>query len=102
LVTVIPSNYFIDKKPSHLRSRNPIVWYAVIILKNLIGYSLVVGGIMMLVLPGQGIFTIFIGLIMSNYPGKYTIEKKFIAVPTILKSVNWMRAKSNKLPIKLN
>jgi len=101
LVTLIPSSYFIEKKSSHLRSRNPVVWYAVIILKNLIGYSLVLGGIMMLVLPGQGIFTIFIGLIMSNYPGKYAIEKKFIAVPSILKSINWMRARSNKLPIRL-
>ena len=68
----------------------------------MIGYSLVLGGTMMLVLPGQGVFTIFIGLMLSNYPGKYKIEKKFIAIPTVLKSVNWMRAKSNKLPIKLS
>jgi hypothetical protein len=56
---------------------------------------------MMLVLPGQGLFTIIIGLMMSNYPGKYSIEKKFIAIPTILKSINWLRRKSNRPPIRI-
>ena len=36
---------------------------------------LILGGILMLVLPGQGLFTIIIGLMLSNYPGKYSIEK---------------------------
>ena len=102
LVTLIPVDYFIEKKVSHLKLRNPFAWYLILIFKNMIGYSLVLGGIMMLVLPGQGVFTIFIGLMLSNYPGKYAIEKKFIAIPAVLKSVNWMRAKSNKLPIKLS
>lgn len=56
----------------------------------------------MLVLPGQGVFTIIIGLMLSNYPGKYVIEKKFIAIPAILKSINWLRAKSNAPPLKIN
>ena len=56
---------------------------------------------MMLVLPGQGLFTIIIGLMLSNYPGKYYIEKKFIAIPKILRGINWLRRKSNKPPIKI-
>ena len=56
----------------------------------------------MLVLPGQGLFTILIGLMMSNYPGKYYIEKKIIAIPSILKTINWLRKKSNKEPIIIN
>ena len=55
----------------------------------------------MLVLPGQGLFTIIIGLMLSNYPGKYSIEKKFITIPSVLKSINWLRKKSNKPPLKL-
>ena len=78
-----------------------VAWYLILILKNLVGYSLILGGIVMLVLPGQGLFTIIIGLILSNYPGKYSIEKKFIAIPKILKSINWLRKKSNKPPIKI-
>jgi hypothetical protein len=74
----------------------------IVVFKNIIGYSLILGGIMMLVLPGQGVFTIIIGLMLSNYPGKYVIEKKFIAIPAILKSINWLRAKSNAPPLKIN
>mgnify|MGYP005656431805 FL=1 len=55
----------------------------------------------MLVLPGQGLFTIFIGLILSNYPGKYRLERKLIAIPSILKTVNWLRKKSNKDPLEI-
>ena len=102
LVALIPEDYFINRKISKVRSNNPALWYIVLIVKNMIGYSLVLGGIMMLVLPGQGVFTIIIGLMLSNYPGKYAIEKKFIAIPSILKSINWLRNKSNKPPLNLS
>ena len=71
------------------------------VIKNIIGYALIFGGILMLVLPGQGLFTIFIGLILSNYPGKYKLERKLISIPSILKMVNWLRRKSNKPPLDI-
>jgi hypothetical protein len=102
LVALIPEDYFINKRVTKIRSINPMLWYVVLIIKNIIGYSLILGGVMMLVLPGQGIFTIIIGLMLSNYPGKYSIERRFIAIPSILKSINWLRRKSNKPPINLS
>ena len=102
LVALIPEDYFINKRVSKIRSINPLLLYIFLIIKNIIGYSLILGGIMMLVLPGQGIFTIIIGLMLSNYPGKYSIERRFIAIPSILKSINWLRRKSNKPPINLS
>ena len=101
LVALIPSDYFIQKNNSEFRSNYPILWLASIIIKNLIGYTLIIGGILMLVLPGQGLFTIFIGLMLSNYPGKFYIERKFIAIPSILKTINWLRKKSNTPPIRI-
>jgi hypothetical protein len=41
------------------------------------------------------------GLILSNYPGKYTIEKRIISIPSILKTINWLRKKSNKPRLKI-
>ena len=101
LVSLIPSDYFINKKTSKFKSKYPIVWLISMIIKNLIGYVLIIGGILMLVLPGQGLFTIFIGLMMSNYPGKYFIERKFIAIPSVLKTINWLRKRSNQEPLKV-
>lgn len=102
LAGLIPEDYFINKKGSKIKRNNLLIWYLILIVKNLVGYFLIIGGIMMLVLPGQGLFTIIIGLMLSNYPGKYSIEKKIIAIPSILKSINWLRSKSNKPPIKVS
>ena len=101
LVALIPEDYFINDKTSKMDLSKPVIWYLVLILKNIIGYSLIFGGIMMLILPGQGLFTIIIGLMLSNYPGKYFIERRFIAIPSILKTINWLREKSNKPPLSL-
>ena len=101
LVALIPSDYFIKKNNSKFRSNYPIFWLVSIIIKNLVGYTLIVGGILMLVLPGQGLFTIFVGLMLSNYPGKFYIERKFIAIPSVLKTINWLRKKSNTPSIRI-
>ena len=101
LVALIPSDYFIKKNNSEFRSNYPIFWLVSIIIKNLVGYTLIIGGILMLVLPGQGLFTIFVGLMLSNYPGKFYIERKFIAIPSVLRAINWLRKKSNTQPIKI-
>ncbi len=101
LVALIPSDYFIKKNNSEFRSNYPMFWLVSIIIKNLVGYTLIVGGVLMLVLPGQGLFTIFVGLMLSNYPGKFYIEKKFIAIPSVLRTINWLRKKSNTPSIKI-
>ena len=101
LVALIPTDYFVKKDISKSKKSYSLLWLISIIVKNIIGYTLILGGILMLVLPGQGLFTILMGLILSNYPGKYTIEKKFISIPSILKTVNWLRKKSNKPRLKI-
>jgi len=101
LVALIPSDYFIEDKRNKYQSSYPLTWLISIIIKNIVGYILIIGGILMLVLPGQGLFTIIIGLMLSNYPGKYFIERKFIAIPTVLKTINWLRKKSNKPPLEV-
>ena len=53
----------------------------------------------MLVLPGQGLLTILVGLMLSDYPGKFKLEKKIIKTNLILKTINWYRNKSNIPPI---
>ncbi len=98
---MIPSDYFIKKEQSKFKSNYPVAWIISGIIKNIFGYVLIFGGILMLVLPGQGLITIFIGLMLSNYPGKYKIEKKIIAIPRIFKAINWLRKKSDVPPLNL-
>ena len=101
IVIKIPENYFHE----HYRVRvsknsgHPIFAQFLTGLKNLLGIILIILGILMLILPGQGILTILIGLFLMNFPGKYRIERKIASLPHILKSLNWIRAKANQAPL---
>ena len=58
----IPYDYFLNDKrgiPDY-KNKNPIFWIITLVLKNIIGYCLIMGGILMLVLPGQGLLTILV------------------------------------------
>ena len=67
--------------------------------KNLIGYGLIVAGLLMLFLPGQGILTLVMGLLLVDYPGKFRLERKLVKTPAILNSLNWLRKKAKKPPL---
>ena len=97
----IPHDYFLNDKrgmPDY-KNKNPIFWIITLALKNIVGYCLIMGGILMLVLPGQGLLTILVGLMLSDYPGKFKLEKRIIKTNLILKTINWYRIKSNIAPI---
>jgi archaellum biogenesis protein FlaJ (TadC family) len=103
-VAQIPEDYFLStkRKPSKWQEQKPILRLAVIFGKNIIGFSLIIGGLLMLVLPGQGLLTIVTGLLLVNYPGKYKLEKKLVAIPSIFRALNWIRVKANKPPLRRN
>jgi hypothetical protein len=97
IVTRIPADYFEASRrhEARLHKLHPIVYLTVRILKNLLAVALVVGGIMMLVLPGQGLLTILIGVGVSDFPGKYRVERRLVRLPGILTAINWIRAKAH-------
>ena len=103
-IAQIPEDYFLStkRKPSKWQEQKPILRLVVIFGKNIIGFSLIIGGLLMLVLPGQGLLTIVTGLLLVNYPGKYKLEKKLVAIPSIFRALNWIRVKANKPPLKRN
>ena len=97
LISIIPHNYFVDKKRvSLIKMKNPLMWLLIIIIKNSIGLILILCGILMLILPGQGVLTIITGLIFLDYPGKFKFERLLVRNKLILNSMNWIRRKLNK------
>jgi hypothetical protein len=52
-------------------------------------------------MPGQGILTIIIGIILSDFPYKYKIERWIINHPKILKYINKIRVKAKQHPIEI-
>ena len=101
-VAQIPEDYFLlsKRKPSKWQERKPALRLIVLFGKNIIGFSLITGGLLMLVLPGQGLLTIVTGLLLINYPGKYKLEQKLVTIPSVFRALNWIRVKANKPPLK--
>lgn len=101
IVIKIPDDYFHERYRVRVSksSTHPLIAQLLTGLKNLIGFIFVVLGILMLILPGQGILTILIGLFLMNFPGKYQFERKIVSLPRVLKSLNWIRARANKPPL---
>ena len=97
IVAALPDNYFEQKKrPKPLYKPLSLNWLTKKLLKNVLGITLLLSGIVMLILPGQGIATLIIGLLLIDYPGKYQLEKKIISYPVILNGINWLRRKQRK------
>lgn len=99
----IPEDYFLSPKRSKTRwSTWPIyLQWLFIICKNVLGLILVLAGIAMLVLPGQGLLTIFVGLVLMNFPGKFTLERRIIHYAPIFRAINWIRQRQNIPPLRL-
>lgn len=101
LVAKIPGDYFVPKKrqPTHWKNQHPVMRLLTLIGKNLLGISLILAGLLMLFLPGQGILTLVTGLLLTDYPGKFRLERKIVSTPAILNGLNWLRAKAKKPPL---
>ncbi len=104
LVGIIPEDYFLHQRrnPNGLKQRHPVVRLLLLVGKNLLGMLLLCGGILMLFLPGQGLLTIAVGMLLLDYPGKFSIERRIVAYPSVLKGINWLRAKGHHPPIKVD
>lgn len=104
LVGMIPDDYFLhqSRQSANLKQRHPVVRLLLLIGKNLLGLLLLCGGLLMLFLPGQGLLTIAVGLLLMDYPGKYSLERRIVAHPSILKGINWLRTKGGHSHIKVD
>ena len=96
----LPVDYFLNEE-RHLvatRSKQPAFFFLTQFVKNFFGGILILAGIAMLILPGQGILTILIGLGITNFPGKYKLERKLVSNQSVFKSLNWMRKRAGVEP----
>ena len=97
-ISQIPEDYFIHEKrqSDNWKKYSPETRIVIIVAKNILGVTMLISGLLLLILPGQGVLTMIIGLLSIDYPGKFKLEQKIIAIPSIFKTLNWFRAKSNK------
>lgn len=103
IVIRIPPDYFNHSKRPRMISNNHGVAFrlAFKIAKNILGAMLVLMGIAMLALPGQGLLTFLVGFLLVDIPGKYRVEKWMLR-RGLIRPINWLRKRHSKEPLKLD
>ncbi len=94
LLVKIPTNYFIREEISSSGNKMSSFHYSLVwLLRNLAGLALIIAGLAMIILPGQGLLTILLGLFVADFPGKHSLERKIVKLPAVYQSINWIREK---------
>lgn len=103
-VVHIPADYFAHphRSDAEYPRRHSWVRWIWLIAKNMLAVGFLFFGVLMLVLPGQGIVTIFIGITLLDFPGKFKLERWIVSRRGVLDSINWMRKKAGKPPLVLD
>jgi hypothetical protein len=52
--------------------------------------------------PGQGVLTILLGVMLLDFPGKRNLETRLVRQPRVFRSINALRARFDKPPLILD
>ena len=63
------------------------------VFRNLVALVLLLAGVAMLLLPGQGLLTIVLGIFIADFPGKRGVERRLVANRKVFDAINWVREK---------
>jgi len=99
----LPAGYFRDDAPAADWPRSPMLRVLWRVAKNLLGLALVALGALLSVpgIPGQGLLTLLIGLILVDFPGKRGLERRLVSRPSVLGAINRLRARFGRPPMEL-
>lgn len=104
IVRRIPADYFTHDRrpPGRFARQHWLLRLVLLIFKNLLAVVLILAGIAMLVLPGQGLLTLLVGFVLLDLPGKYHLEKRLTRQRNVHKTINWLRQRKGIAPLKIN
>ena len=98
----LPTDFFDTRVPRRwMENHHPVLRLLGHIAKNVVGAVFLFAGFLMLLLPGQGILTMLIGVTMLDFPGKRRMEAKMVGQPAVLNTINNMRRKFGKPPLTI-
>jgi len=101
----IPADYFKNNHKTQFWSGpRPALRALGIIGKNILGVLLVALGVVLSIpgVPGQGLLTILLGIMLLDFPGKRTLERKLLNRPEIVKTINKLRQRFDRPALELD
>jgi hypothetical protein len=96
----LPSDYFVRREslpPPSLTVGRALL----LVVRNGFGALLIVLGIVLLVLPGQGLITLLVGLFVLDFRGKRKWERRLVARPGVLRVINGLRSRAGRAPLEI-
>ena len=105
ILVKLPADHFAkSRKTKFWAGPNPALHAAKVIGKNILGIVLVVLGVVLSLpgVPGQGLLTILLGVMLLDFPGKHRLEQKLLSKPSIVNTINKLRGRFSKPPLVLN
>lgn len=92
-VVRIPADHFVRPPPPR--------GIAAKVLRNVLGSVLIALGVAMLVLPGQGLITILLGLSILDLPIKHRVMARILQQPNLQKGIQSLRLRAGKEPLEI-
>jgi hypothetical protein len=105
ILVKLPADYFRNNHHSKFwAGRPPALRILALVGKNILGVLLILIGIVLSLpgIPGQGLLTILLGVMLVDFPGKHRLEQKLLHRPAIKNSINRLRARFGKPPLELD
>jgi hypothetical protein len=105
ILVKLPADHFSKRRKTKFWS-GPRPWLhaAKVIGKNIGGVLLVALGVVLSLpgVPGQGLLTILLGVMLLDFPGRHRLEQKLLSKPSIVNTINRLRGRFEKPPLELS
>jgi hypothetical protein len=105
ILVKIPANHFSkSRKTKFWSGPRPLLHAAGVVGKNIGGLLLVALGIVLSLpgVPGQGLLTVLLGLMLLDFPGRRRLEQKLLSRTSIVNAIYHLRARFGKEALELN
>lgn len=105
ILVKLPADHFSkNRKTKFWAGPRPAIHAAKVIGKNIAGVLLVALGIVLSLpgVPGQGLLTVLLGIMLLDFPGRHRLEQKLLSKPSIVNTINRLRERFDKPPLQLN
>ena len=102
IISRLPVNYFIRHRQlvAKRHELHPVIARITFVSRNIVGFVFFLAGVAMLVLPGQGIITIVIGISLMDFPKKHQLVDHLVLHPKVIRLLNLIRLKEKKPPFE--
>ena len=100
LVVRLPEDYFARVRRDPEWVDRSLARKLLSIVRCLVGLTFVFVGAILVLLPGQGLLTILVGVLVAEFPGKFRLERNLARRPGVRAALDRIRAAFGRPPLR--